>query len=111
MLMEKKLIIMLSAILSVIVFNACSATTTKLNSFQNKTNPTEIIVSIKEKPKCDFTELAIIKTGNNWNLDLALNEAKEAAANTGATHFTADKIIVQDQSNYTSVIGTAYFCK
>ena len=71
--------------------------------------PLQVKVLFYEKPKCKFEELGFISTPTKWNQNVAIDAAREKAAQIGADYLVINTVH-QNIYNDASVSAMAYKC-
>jgi type IV pilus biogenesis protein CpaD/CtpE len=96
-------------ILSIASLAGCATNVTMTGKAHPPVAPTQVKILFKEKPKCNFEELGFISTPQKWNQNIAIESAREKAANIGADYLVIE-MVHQNIYNDASVSAMAYKC-
>ena len=100
----KKLIIF-----SLVLLSGCATNTTMTGKAYAPVDPLDVKILFKEKPDCNYEELAFIGSPLMWNQNAAVESAREEAAEIGADYIMIQSVNV-NAFNDASVSAVAYKC-
>ena len=87
----------------------CATQVTLLKGPFPEKNPEDVKVLLKDnKDICEAEEIALIRTPQKWNQNIAIDAAKEAAAQIGADYIRIK--VFYNTYNDASVVANAYKC-
>ncbi|MFZ5524205.1 MAG: hypothetical protein ACOY9D_09020 [Pseudomonadota bacterium] len=102
--MKKSLVIVITALIT-----GCATNATMTGKAYPAVDPLQVKVLFREKPKCEYEELAFIGTPLVWNQNEAINAARKKAAEIGADYIMIETINV-NAFNDASASAIAYKC-
>ena len=102
--MQKLLAIVIAALIS-----GCVTNVTMTGKSYPAVDPLQVKVLFKEKPKCEYEELAFIGTPLSWNQNRAVDKARNNAAEIGADYIMIEAVHI-NMFNEASVSAVAYKC-
>ncbi|TWI73221.1 hypothetical protein LZ24_01309 [Desulfobotulus alkaliphilus] len=91
------------------LITGCATTATMTGRAYPAVNPLHVKVLFEEKPSCEYEELAFIGTPLLWNQNIAVQQAREKAAEIGADYVVIKRVHV-NAFNDASVSAIAYKC-
>lgn len=87
----------------------CATNVTMTGKAHPPVTPSQVKILFKEKPKCNYEELGFISTPQKWNQNIAIEAAREKAAEIGADYLVVETVH-QNMYNDASVSAMAYKC-
>ncbi len=87
----------------------CATNVTMTGKAHPPVPPTHVKILFKEKPKCDYEELGFISTPAKWNQNIAIESAREKAAEIGADYLVVETVLT-NMYNDAVVSAMAYKC-
>ena len=73
-------------LMSIVSLSGCATNVTMTEKAHSPVAPSQVKILFKEKPKCNYEELAFISTPQKWNQNIAIEAAREKAAEIGADY-------------------------
>lgn len=95
--------------LSIFLMVGCATQVTMTGRSYPPVDHLKVKVLFKEKPKCQYEELAFIGTPLEWNQNVAIQSARIKAAEIGADYVVIQTVNV-NAFNDASVSAIAYKC-
>jgi hypothetical protein len=99
----------ISILLAIISLIGCATSMTMTGKSYPPVDPIEVKVLFKQKPECNYEELAFIGTPLSWNQNVAVQSARKKAAEIGADYIMIETVNT-NMYNDTSVSAVAYKC-
>lgn len=96
-------------IMSIVSLGGCATNVTMTGKAHSPVAPSQVKILFKEKPKCNYEELGFISTPQKWNQNIAIEAAREKAAEIGADYLVVETVH-QNMYNDASVSAMAYKC-
>lgn len=87
----------------------CATNVTMTGKAHSPVSPSQVKILFKEKPKCNYEELGFISTPQKRNQNVAIEAAREKAAEIGADYLMIETVH-QNAFNDASVSAMAYKC-
>lgn len=99
------------AVLSITILTAsgCATNVSMTGKAHPPVTPSQVKILFKEKPKCNYEELGFISTPQKWNQNIAIEAAREKAAEIGADYLVVETVH-HNMYNDASVSAMAYKC-
>lgn len=94
---------------AIVLVSGCATNVTMTGKAHPPVSPTQVKILFKEKPKCNYEELGFISTPQKWNQNIAIEAAREKAAEIGADYLVIETVH-QNMYNDVSVSAMAYKC-
>ncbi len=100
---------LLFLIVGAAVLSGCATNATMTGRAYPAVDPLKVKILFKEKPDCEYEELAFIGTPLAWNQNVAIQKARDKAAEIGADYIVIETVNV-NMYNDASVSAMAYKC-
>lgn len=93
----------------IVSLGGCATNVTMTGKAHSPVSPSQVKILFKEKPKCNYEELGFISTPQKRNQNVAIEAAREKAAEIGADYLMIETVH-QNAFNDASVSAMAYKC-
>lgn len=97
------------SITAILTVSGCATNVTLTGKAHAPVTPSQVKILFKEKPKCNYEELGFISTPQKWNQNIAIEAAREKAAEIGADYLVIETVH-HNMYNDASVSAMAYKC-
>ncbi len=97
------------SLITTVALTGCATSVTMTGKGYPAVKPEQVKVLFKDKPKCAFEELGFISTPLTWNQNVAIEKAREKAAEFGADYIVIESI-QKNAYNDASASAIAYKC-
>ncbi len=96
-------------VVSIVSLVGCATNITMTGKAYSPVTPSQVKILFKDKPNCKYEELGFISTPQKWNQNVAIEAAREKAAEIGADYLVVETVH-QNMYNDASVSAMAYKC-
>ena len=96
-------------VIAIVSLAGCATNVTMTGKAYPAVPSTHVKILFKEKPKCNYEELGFISTPAKWNQNIAIEAAREKAAEIGADYLVVETVLT-NMYNDAVVSAMAYKC-